>query len=456
MDARRQARRHDRPGPHLPAGPGAARRSPASTPDGLTLPDGVYVPVVHLGSDAPDDHAPEPDPDRHEAAAVDPVSATASTRTSRPTATATRRLPRPLHARASRRTAILLVDGTGRSSSRAARSCAGVLTWNGKIDGRACSAREPRARDLRRRTRPATARSRSRSRSSRSATSSSRGRGSSSRPGARFAVRVLADAPTVSWLLHGAARDRARRDAPPARPEEARRLPALRHRGEPCREGARGRRVTAELARVGGADRRARARAADPRPDRRSSDRRARRLGRRLRRRSRSGSPRRATTAPSPPRPSSASSPPSLLAWLFVRVPWLLAGRRARVRAGADPRLGRRDEGEPAAADVRRRRRRPRSRSPGSSSGTTRRARELGPLAWPLALFVGWTGLDVRSGRSTARDGRDLPALLRAPVRAARGLARAAAVADRLGEGALRRSSRRWRSCSPRSASGST
>ena len=47
-----------------------------------------------------------------------------------------------------------------------------------------------------------------------------------------------------------------------------------------------------------------------------------------------------------------------VLAWLFVRFPWSLAGRGARVRPGPHPRVGRRDEGEPAAAALRRRRRR--------------------------------------------------------------------------------------------------
>ena len=62
------------------------------------------------------------------------------------------------------------------------------------------------------------------------------------------------------------------------------------------------------------------------------------------------------------------------------------------------------------------------------------RARELGPLAWPLALLRRLDRARAHVvGRPTA--GRDLPALLRAPVRAPRGLALAAAVADRLGEG---------------------
>ena len=52
------------------------------------------------------------------------------------------------------------------------------------------------------------------------------------------------------------------------------------------------------------------------------------------------------------------------------------------------------------------------------------RARELGPLAWPLALLVGWLGLAFL-WTDDLRAGRDRAALLRAAVRPARGGARA-------------------------------
>ena len=153
---------------------------------GLTLPDGVYRPVVRLGARAPDDRAAEHD--------------RRSTRRRRWCASATAiythispdgdgrndvfriRVP----AERARRTAILLVDGrqdvlhalparSGRARPGTGRSTAASLG-----PATTCS-RSPR------RTPPATARSRSRSRSSRSATS--RSAGPRARPARRRASR---------------------------------------------------------------------------------------------------------------------------------------------------------------------------------------------------------------------------------------------------------------------------
>ena len=142
--------------------------------------------------------------------------------------------------------------------------------------------------------------------------------------GTGFAVRVLTDAPRRDLAADGRARRVALAHAAPARAEEARRVPPLRRGFGPRREGARGRRVIAELARAGGAV------GALGLALLILGTRPAARLGGLVAwaagaARSRSGSRRRATTAPTPPRPSSASSPPCCSRWLFVRVPWLVA-----------------------------------------------------------------------------------------------------------------------------------
>ena len=163
-------------------------------------------------------------------------------------------------------------------------------------------------------------------------------------------------------------------------------------------------------------DGRARARAAAPSralglaaPDR--SARRGRggigglAAGRPAARRSRRGSHRPATTVRTRRPRSSARRRGGARLGCFAARAVAARRRRARVRARPDPGLGRLDDGEPPAADVRRRRRGARSRSRGSSSASDGRARELGPLAWPLALFVGWTGRRVPLDARTAAQG---------------------------------------------------
>ena len=159
----------------------------------------------------------------------------------------------------------------------------------------------------------------------------------------------------------------------------------------------------------------------------------------------------------------------ALAGWLFIRVPWMLpvavlacaparipvsvgatkanlllplylvvAGaavalgaeivfpeRFARWRAGKifEPRG--RHAGEPAAPAAPPDRERP----------------VLGAFAWPAALLIGWSGICLLWSRGPPRR-RDLPALLHAPAGPDRGGARPAPVADRLGEGALRRARR--------------
>ena len=93
---------------------------------------------------------------------------------------------------------------------------------------------------------------------------------------------------------------------------------------------------------------------------------------------------------------------------------------------------GRLDRGEPAAAAVRRRRGGGARARLGALRRATGARASSGRSPWPLALFVGWSGLSLLWSKDVAA-GRDLPALLRPAVRAARRRARAAAVARRLG-----------------------
>ena len=173
-----------------------------------------------------------------------------------------------------------------------------------------------------------------------------------------------------------AARRPARRvplpHAPPARAEEARRVPALR-RGVGARgEGDRGRRVIAELARAGGAVGALGLALLILGTGRATRLAGLVRVGRRLRVARASGSLLPATTAPTPRRPSSEPPAPCCSRGLLRPLSLADRGRGARLRTRADPGLGRLDEGEPAAADLLRRRRgRARARV-GDSSATER------------------------------------------------------------------------------------
>ena len=180
--ARRQARADARRRPLVRRGPGHARlrRRLREGPDARRrrLPAGRPPRAAHRTIELPNS-----DRARHEAAGG-AACATGSTRTSRPTATAaTTSFRVRVPARASRATAILLVDGRQARRARASATRAACCVWNGKVDGRVARAGQPRAADLRARTPPATARSRSRSRSCRCATSRSAATACSPTPG---------------------------------------------------------------------------------------------------------------------------------------------------------------------------------------------------------------------------------------------------------------------------------
>ena len=202
----------------------------------------------------------------------------------------------------------------------------------------------------------------------------------------------------LSWLFAGRRGSARSHVAAPARPAAPRPLPPLRQRRRATRRRARGRqREGRPRSSLGALARRARARACSILgPTREPRARRARRLGARLRRCSRSRSRPPATTGCSPPRRSSGCVAAVLLAWLFVRVPWALA---VAVLACAPARIPVSRLGEVggakanlllplyvvvAAAAL--------ALAWQLCRGEPR-SRELGPFAWPLALFVAWYGV---------------------------------------------------------------
>ena len=216
---------------------------------GLTLPDGAYVPVIrftreHRTLTLPsriviDTKAPRVVRVRHHVYTHISPDNDGRNDVFRVPYT----LSEPAHA-------VLLVDGRQVELTRFLRM-RGVLSWNGKIDGRVVRTGQSRARDRcagRRRQplgavpvrgRPGPVRRARPDADPRPAGPALR------RPGAhRFAQGRLAlqPEPRRGPLAH----------ASPACPGEARGLPSLRHRGRPCRAGAGGGRVTAELARAGG------------------------------------------------------------------------------------------------------------------------------------------------------------------------------------------------------------
>ena len=323
----------------------------------------------------------------------------------------------------------------------------GRAAWYGKIDGQAGASRELRARDRRpgRRRQPLEAlpvRGRDgplhRARPRRTSTVA---------PAPRFAVFVLTDAEARQLALR-----------PRARHPERRTRCACARRGTPgtYRLYVTGSGHTARGAQWSSDDRRPGA----PRRPRRGA--RARPAAR-SRRRAPGGRP------GSPPGRSAAGllalslapvgPPPRLrrrggrrcrrrggLAWLFLRVPVVARGRGARLRPGADPGLGRarRATANLLLPALRRRRRRRASRSRWQLyARRSRRARELGPFAWPLgalrragsrsgaplvAAGAAWAGTPARSTCSSTccRSACSRVALARLPWRL------------RLGQGALR------------------
>ena len=207
------------------------------------------------------------------------------------------------------------------------------------------------------------------------------------------------------------------------RAEGRRHLHAVRHRRNAYRTLHCGRQVSAEAARIAGVIGGARARAADRRAAARLAHRRARRLGGRLRAARRL--PRPARTSPCPGgrrggrhRRRSGRSPGSSL-----RVPWLLAVAVLACVPARIPVHGRLDEGELAAAPLRGRRRAGDRTWRGSCTAKTRACVSWARLAWPVALFVAWTGSRC-SGRSDCAPGGDRTALLRPAAWAARRLPR--------------------------------
>ena len=242
------------------------------------------------------------------------------------------------------------------------------------------------------------------------------------RPGGKFALRVSTDAPRVTGgctaapASSGRGRCTSARRSRPASSSSTSSRPAT-PRGPRWSSHERRRRADRRRGRGGRARAAARRDAAGP------AARRARRLGGRLR------------DARALPRAGGA--PPGARGGRGARR-GLRGGRRlgrparavaarardARVRAGALPRHVGSTEANlllPLYAVV----------AVAALAlawqlfGEEQRARELGPLAWPLALFVGWDGAlaPLDEGRAA---GGDRAALLRPAVRPARGRARAA------------------------------
>ena len=122
------------PGRSYPAGLGARSSSTASRDAGLTLPDGIYRPVVHLAGQhrtikLPNLIALDTKPPVVRVRAPDLHAHLARRR--RPQG----RLPRPVPPQRARHTGSCS-STAARSSSRASSALHGVLAWNGKIDGR--------------------------------------------------------------------------------------------------------------------------------------------------------------------------------------------------------------------------------------------------------------------------------------------------------------------------------
>ena len=124
-----------------------------------------------------------------------------------------------------------------------------------------------------------------------------------------------------------------------------------------------------------------------------------------------------------------------LLAWLFVRIPWtlavaVLACEPARIPVSVGSSKA--DQGNlllplylvVAAAAI---------ALLWEFFGEDERSRELGPLAWPLALFVSWTGLTLPVGRSTGARARSTSSSSCSRFGLIAVVTRAAAVADRAG-----------------------
>ena len=254
---------------------------------------------------------------------------------------------------------------------------------------------------------PATARSRSRSRSSQVRYVDARPDARRRRaPAAASRSACSTDAPQVDWRLHGRARRRSRA----ARSTCARRSGRASTASTSPAAGHAARRAV--VGRVSGEARQSRGAVGAlglARADRRAPPRRCALAGLAAWAAGCAGARRLARAARAPPcargrRACSGSSPPPLGAWLV----------RPRARGCSRSRCSRACRRGSPSTSARRRRTcccrstssspRRRSRSPGSSSATRPRSRELGPLAWPLALFVAWDGLaflwtkDVRQG----------------------------------------------------------
>ena len=246
-------------------------------------------------------------------------------------------------------------------------------------------------------------------------------RGRSSSAARRSVSRVGSRATPSASSGSCAARRRERaRDAPLPRAEEAGPVQALRHLQRPLAGRARGRvEVTAELARAGGPIGCAGLALLLARDSPRPPARRARRCSRWAR----------SSCSPTSRRPAPAaarcrgSRRPGRRGRRRLALPALAVARRRLARSPASLRASRCTSArpsEPAPAALR-----------VVVAGAAvllawelvrgdDRARELGPLAWPLAALVAWSGLSLAWTRGPA-PGRDRAALLLAAVRPARG-----------------------------------
>ena len=270
----------------------------------------------------------------------------------------------------------------------------------------------------------------------------------------RFGVRVLADA-HGALALRGKARDG---EARPARPARAARSPGgtrSSSRSARTRPGDRRRgEAMSTAAHAGGAARGRRARA-------RSSSRRGASSGwpgSSPGSPAAPGSPRTSrptgTRRSTPARPSSARSARSRSRRLFHRWPWLSPSRRSRAPPARIPvHVGSTDSNllVPLYAVI-----------AGAAAllgweliRGDDRSRELGPLAWPLGLLIGWSGLTLLWTKDL-HEGAVALLFFWLPF----GLLAVSVVAARRGAAAGSRSSTSsssgWRSSSRRSASTST
>ena len=222
------------------------------------------------------------------------------------------------------------------------------------------------------------------------------------RPGGKFALRVSTDAPRVNWRLHGRSGCPAVGDAALPRAEVDRRLPALRVRGRPCGEDCGGRRmsdVVAQVAGAGGALGLALL-IVGTRRELRIAGLAAWAVG--------CGTLAVYLAPAGHHRVLAAAAVFAAVfgvvgAWIVLRLPWLLAlATLACVPARIPVHVGSTEAnlllplyGVVAVAAL---------ALAWELFGEEPRTRELGRLAWPLALFVGWEGLsflwtkDVRQG----------------------------------------------------------